>query len=54
MKDILTKYSIYGYQMKLGPISEMAFCHPAAHIVGPSTAIANGVRIKSDNKDKQA
>ena len=44
----------YDYQMKFGPIWETAFSHPAAHIWGPSTAIANGVRIRRDSIDKQA
>lgn len=42
------------YHTKLGPIWARAFCQPTAHIWGPSTAIAKGVRINRDNIDKQA
>jgi len=44
----------YTYHMIWGPIWEIAVCHPAAHICGPSTAIAKGVRITRDNIDKHA
>jgi hypothetical protein len=42
------------YQTTLGPTSVRAFCQPAAHIWGPSIAIANGVSMTKDIIDKQA
>lgn len=42
------------YHAKWGPICEIAWFQPAAHILGPSTAMANGVRINRDSIDRQA
>lgn len=53
-EEIFEYYSKQNYQMKLGPIWEIAVSHPAAHNWGPSTAMANGVRSTRESIDKQA
>jgi hypothetical protein len=50
-----TEFVVFtNYHMKFGPIWDRAVCQPAAHICGPSTAIAKGVRMKRDKIERQA
>lgn len=44
----------YNYQTKWGPICDTALFQPAAHIWGPSTAIAKGMSINRDSIERQA